>query len=229
MTVSLPIHLHAENYSTIEGMPQDVIAPLVQRLESLRLSFDSVAEARSDIMADTSMTEDGRLLALDDLYASRLSKSTEEVRAAALAVTFTPNLAAFKRNEVLKPSKDAVELGLASEIRTRLAALPETARRIEVERAAKTGDRRMMSAIANAPAFLTGIEQADVEAYRDEFIALHHADIDVLKRAADEAAGRGKRALQELANLRAIIFSADEERRLLKIKSRRASAKRHLS
>lgn len=235
-TPTLTVHLLAENYSTLEHLPSDYTTPIVDELLALRKGFDNVASARADIMSDTSMTEHGRLLALDEMFNRNVTSRVEKVIRAAHAVKMSRGLAAIKRDEVFKPSSDVAEIHLANEIRSRLASLPDADRYSILERAVEAGDKRVVSAVVGSPAgsaplpaFLSGVDDTVRTGYRDHFIARHHPDIDALHLAAEAASRMADFTLQELAKIRGLMFEPSEEAKLEQIRARRASAARHLN
>ncbi len=107
---ALTAHLYAENYEKFEHIPSDLVAPLAEILSALRTSFDKIASAKPDIMRDTSLPEDGRLLALDQMLERDVIPKVEKVTNALGSVGLAPALAGIKRNELFKPSASPVDI-----------------------------------------------------------------------------------------------------------------------
>lgn len=98
MTPHIPVHLDPTTFTEIDGIPESAVAGVNTALSQLRAGFNQVANARADILDDPTMTEDGRLVALDSLYQKQVASKVDGV---------------FQQLESLKLAPDAVALTIA--------------------------------------------------------------------------------------------------------------------
>lgn len=226
---TLPPHLNPEVFSEIANIPPEAVAGITGQLSELQDSYTRVAKAKADIMADTSKTEDGRLLALDELFTKNVISKVASVRAEAEKTIHSRAIVEAKRDTVFAPSANAGEIAVASEIRASLARLSPEQRTEALRAAIEAGDRRILSAVVSAPAFLSGVDTESQAAYGDLFISLHHPELKALCEAAETATRRSTHVLSELEKIRIGMFSRDEEARLQGIHARHSRASRHLN
>ena len=222
--VVLNIHCHPDSF------PQDILASKQRTaLNDLHQAFDALAKAKPDILADTSLTPQGRLLKVYKMY----EKAVNPQRAKAFdtmvaAIPQRANVEA-EMNDLLKPSTDPVAMTLAAEMRAVLRSLDPGMRGQLINEAIKAGDRETVSAAVNGHETLNGFPNDMRKEIRDEYLKANNPSAYERMMTAntiDKQAGNSAQALDPDKFI-ASIFSHDELQELTGIVKLRERADSH--
>lgn len=185
-------HFAARDPRTGQVVIDPTLTALSGAVKATRQNAEALAELAEALPRDPGLSPEaamlklkGQALKLAEAAARRLdaarTAAAEEIERIASAIRLPP-----------RPT----DPHLASEIRARLAALPEDKRRDTLAAAAKDGDEAILGAILNAPAMLTGMGPAEWELRRIEWQRKRHpaetARLERLQKAveAHDRAGR---------------------------------------
>lgn len=138
------------------------------REEAVRLSHLEAAT-----LADPTQTREAGLLQLANAAVKsgeRIAKPLDAARARVAAKITEIE----KRISAPPPPRDAVALSIESEVRARLAAMPESARNAAIEAALKAGDATVVGAVLRGPALLTGLSDARMGMLRNAYVQRFH-------------------------------------------------------
>lgn len=203
--------VHSAAFTTVPNAPAEWSADIAPTLDAIATGFDHVSKARADIMADETKTEAARLIALNDLFQKHVGSKVPDAIKAIDALNDIPMALYDEVQAALAPSDKPHDIIVASEIRQAISRLSPAERSAALETAIQRGDRATMSAIVNAPAFLSGVSQEALSGYRDQFVAKHHPEIGVKMEAARVMLTRAKSTKAALASIRSAMFSKGDE------------------
>ncbi|MEQ1685199.1 MAG: hypothetical protein ABL916_16245 [Burkholderiaceae bacterium] len=129
----------------------------VDAMGVLHSTLTSIIEARAAVLADGSMPEHARALAVADVADSLSSRATKKADA---ALATLHKAIAFERNQLDQPVATAVSPAMAQELRSYVRGLKDTERLGFLMRCAREGDAETIASVVKAKAFLSGIDQA---------------------------------------------------------------------
>lgn len=227
-TPNLNIHLHPDGYESEETSAAG--SAQASALMLLRDSFEEAAKGKRAIAADETMTEQGRLLAMDRLYEAKVEKLREKAWGALLMAEGQLAEVEAATNALLAPSQAPHELSIASEIRSVLRSLPLGERLAMIEAAKERGDRATISAAIHGPSYLTGLDPETVEGLRDLYVHRHHPVEFAALEASRKVARMAKLGAQEASGqrMRSHFFSHAEEALIAKAKETATATAKHL-
>jgi hypothetical protein len=221
--------IHSANFTSIADAAPDWLTSVVPALDQLQDGLAKVSSARADIMADLTMTEAARLVALDQLWHKHVAPAQEAASLAVeAAMLVVPANLAMERQAVFKAPQDSAGAMVASEIRQALARLGSKERTEALTKAVEAGDRTIMAAVGSAPGFLIGVPDEVVEGHRAAFIQRHCPELAKRGEACRLLIERAKQTKAALGRLRSQAFDAAEERLISEASERSRRAQRHM-
>jgi hypothetical protein len=144
-----------EGYDEFDGWGLD---HAVRAMETAHTACANIIEARQAALADPTMTDAARAIAVADLADKVTAKVTKSVDAS--LATLKKTIAA-ERTELSKPLSAAVSPELGREIRGHVRGLKPAERISFLQAQAKAGDVTTLSAVLKCPSYLSGVD-ADV-------------------------------------------------------------------
>lgn len=214
-------------YLHIENGPAEWTVHAIARFSDLKDAYSALSDAKADIMADTTLTEDARLVRIAALYEKAVAPRAVAAQAAIDDLdTYVAGIIGAHQAAVA-PSTKPAGMALESEIRAALRSMSEKDRAAAVSMAVQSGNRDVMAAL-NGPSFLHGVEPDRVANYQADYVNRHHPE---LKAATDAVRTLTARATQSKAALRELydtVFTPREKHQLRQAIAVSERANRHL-
>lgn len=225
-TGALPVSLNPSIYLSY---PDDWGVDIAVALQKVKQGWQSVADARKDILADKTLTKEAQLVALDKMYQQRVARHTEQARKALQSAKAVEQSIQSAVAGIFKASNDPAEIALAGEIRAALRAMTPQDRSAALASAVSAGDLSVIRAATSGPEFLTGVSKEKGELVRQEYVRTAHPEIVQHRETAERFARISESAIASLNNLRRDLFTAGDETTLRTAKALAEKTARHLS
>lgn len=218
----------ATEYLHVENGPAEWTVNTISRFSDLNDAYSQLSDAKADIMADTTLTEDARLVRIAALYNKTVAPKVEAASAAIDHLSVYVEGIVGAHQAVVAPSNKPAGMQLESEIRAALRSMSDSDRMTAVGQAVASGNRDVLAALAG-PTFLHGVEPDSVANYQTDYVNRHHPE---LKNATDAVRKLTERAAQSKGALKGLfdtVFTADEQHKLRQAIAVSERANRHLT
>ncbi len=166
---------YARDPRTQEQIPDDELRALAGAMASARRNAEQLRDLATAIQADRTRTPEASAL---ELRRSALSLGEKGAR--------TLDAARQRASEVLKrieaettappPPRDAMALQIEAEVRTRLAGMQASERRVLIEAAIQGGNDTIVGAALRGPAMLIGMDQTEHDLMRLRWREARHPE-----------------------------------------------------
>lgn len=153
------------------GSETQYLAAAAREHEALKLSLDSLETMRQT--PDPRMTTAGHFDAVNSKADEMLQKIQERQETA----LNTGIQEAMKLRQKINDQTILHENSHSAEIRGRLAAMPQEERRALLDEAVETGQPELVAAVVKAPAMLSGMEQAEADGLRRQYVQKHAGEL----------------------------------------------------
>lgn len=181
-----------------DSSPPSMLRPLARWTDQAAEAVLAYEEAVREIETDKSLSDLGKAERIRDAFEEHMDRldAKEFAERVELAEKELDRLRALPGPP---PADDAHSIAVAGDIRRHLADLPDSDRRAFLQKNA--GDPKVAAAVLHAPAYLSGLTDAEVDAFRRWAIERRHPDrvarIELLERTL-EGAGRGRRNAEKM-------------------------------
>lgn len=219
--------LHPE-FLVAEHGPAEWTLNTIARLGDLNDAYTALLEAKQDIMEDTTLTKDARLVRIAQLYERNVAPKVVAVHAVFDDLEANRNGLAGALYAVVAPSAKFEKIALESEIRSALRSMPELDRALAIQQAVESGNRDVVAAL-NGPQFLHGVEADSVANYQADYIARHHVELNNAAEAVRSLKVRSDRTKSALRSVYDSVFTAAEKKKLRQAMAVSERANRHLN
>lgn len=215
-------------YLTIENAPNEWTAKTLSHVSALNVAYRQLANAKTDIMADTTLTEDARLVRIADLYDKAVAPKVEAVHASIDELDEYVDTIVGAHRAAVAPSVKPAGIALEAEIRTALRSMSATDRMTVVRQAVESGNRDVLAALAG-PTFLHGVDSESVANYQTAYVTKHYPDLTLKTDAMRALTTRAAQTKGALKSLYSTVFTTAEQQKLRAAIAVSERANRHLN
>lgn len=222
--LNTPAYLTGDYINAIPNCPKDWTEQLEISLNNVKLTFEKMAKAKAAIKADPTKTEAAQLVELDMLYDRVMSAPIENLKAWIKDTEATSVLTNLCIAETFKAANDPQSIALAGEIRQSLKHLSSKQRSAAIQSAIDNGDHAIVSAVLDAPSFLTGVDSGEHDGIKNRYISKHRPELNDQLKAAEILQARAKQLSFAVNKIRTEIITPDEQMTLTVAKHGAAEA-----
>lgn len=167
-------------------MPDEELSSLAGAMGSARTTAEQLAALAEALQHDKTRTPEAAALELRK-SALRLAESSAKRLDTARQKAAEALGRLQKETAAPPPPRDAVALQIESEVRARLAALPQDKRTAAISAAIQSGDDVVTGAILRGPGFLSGLNDGEHEHARLRFREQRHPEKTAKMRRLEAA------------------------------------------